>query len=1215
MDLNAFIKGIDLRNVKDENNASLREVSSRMSNLEWLKLDDDTLTSVPRELSQLDNLKLISLSRNNINVLDLTALKNPGSLVKLNAARNGTRTLRMSKSLDNLRVLNLSRNQLQGLNALPRMPYLMMLDLSHNHLSELPEDFVQLFPALEILNVSHNSISELPQSMRRSRLKKLNLSNNPLSQKAVDLLCAILSLWDLDISYCTNGSLWIPTMLSQLSDLTRLNLSGLNLDRVPTCISQMKSLQVLNLSDNRIWDLSAFNSVSSLFPDNLKRLYLSGNQLSSASLRPLSNLKQLIELDLDNNRIEKLPIGWARLTQLITLSIRENPLPEIPRRLLLAWTCMQRLLCDNPSNILQIWPNRRILWNGTDFEAEVSLFPMNVYALQLILGYRRSAKQPLQQPTTQDVNNNIGEQHETPPIQQHRRRISLHHQRSLVDIEGTVEERRLETEENAKAQLQRNEFRDKYQDGFYRKLETVVESSFLYQEPTYNISHSQEQDFRHLTMKPLMIPQDFSGIFPSDTGQQEGLRVFLIEELKPISIEVDSPTLVDTDCYIFLNTYTEASSRLCHEIFFWLGSRAAIDKQACAAVHAVYLRDFLGRMVKVHRVPEGEEDEKFLELFPSGFDIMEGAHISTALKSVHDNLDVDIERVRVFRVASQRSLALFPPNVDLITQMSGPFIILDKNCAYVYPTSELNPILSSQASILASTMSRSVQHVASLNFIAHLLQEEYDEADLRYSSELKLFRIVMEKNSLELPQIKCGKSGRFDYAKLSSDEAYILDTGLEVFVWIGRKCPSILRRASPALGERIFEMLTRPVWSYLSVTEQGREPVWFTSCFEAPPLLQEKKLHIPISVDMSALTNDSSSAQDLKSRIMKQANRLKGLTVFSKTSSGFSQLEQEEYGIFHSDRCYVILCVYDAALNEANDDNSECIVYFWEGVHCSSAEWAKFRFEFEPILRDLVKSIHGCPIETIRIRENQEPILLSVHFGFHILTLPRSQIADASKRFFVIKREQDLIERAFEVKENQLFASDHDSVYIIDEKQESCMLVMGKSADVPSQDLVVALQSLGAYMLEVINEHHGRISSYRNWFRLEAASIMYKFETRASKHEMQVIVVPVHHFSQVDLNQDSVFLIISEKTVFVWTGLDTSETIFRIAIKSAEKYLSDIIQLPIIHVKQHEEPAEFRELFTSWDASKADQYHRIQNYERSRLRKFISSDSGGVYQK
>lgn len=74
---------------------------------------------------------------------------------------------------------------------------------------------------------------------------------------------------------------------------------------------------------------------------------------------------------------------------------------------------------------------------------------------------------------------------------------------------------------------------------------------------------------------------------------------------------------------------------LSHDIYFWLGKKSSVDERGVAAYKAFELEEFLGGMVKQHRIIEGGESQAFMKCFEKPICIMNGGidsgfhHIST----------------------------------------------------------------------------------------------------------------------------------------------------------------------------------------------------------------------------------------------------------------------------------------------------------------------------------------------------------------------------------------------------------------------------------------------------------------------------------------------------------------------------------------------------------------------------------------------------------
>lgn len=63
-----------------------------------------------------------------------------------------------------------------------------------------------------------------------------------------------------------------------------------------------------------------------------------------------------------------------------------------------------------------------------------------------------------------------------------------------------------------------------------------------------------------------------------------------------------------------------------------------LDKRACAAIHAVNLRNYLGAQCRTIREEQGEESDEFLLLFESGITYIEGGRTSSGFYTVEDTV-------------------------------------------------------------------------------------------------------------------------------------------------------------------------------------------------------------------------------------------------------------------------------------------------------------------------------------------------------------------------------------------------------------------------------------------------------------------------------------------------------------------------------------------------------------------------------------------------
>ncbi|CAH2102783.1 unnamed protein product [Euphydryas editha] len=184
--------------------------------------------------------------------------------------------------------LNISSNEISSFpNNLSHLFNLVSLDISGNHLNELPEDALRNLTALEILNFSKNSfeswLSLNPNEVLKpaSSLKILDLSQNKFKT------LANLGNQELLIS---------PSLETLILDDCEINsIHG----RSP--LSGLISIRVLKLNNNPLL------RIQNLISPTLKSLYVSNCQLSYISQNEFAYLPSLVYLKMSYNYRLQLP--------------------------------------------------------------------------------------------------------------------------------------------------------------------------------------------------------------------------------------------------------------------------------------------------------------------------------------------------------------------------------------------------------------------------------------------------------------------------------------------------------------------------------------------------------------------------------------------------------------------------------------------------------------------------------------------------------------------------------------------------------------------------------------------------------------------------------------------------------------------------------------------------------------------------------------------
>uniref|UniRef100_A0A3B4YIM3 Leucine rich repeats and guanylate kinase domain containing n=1 Tax=Seriola lalandi dorsalis TaxID=1841481 RepID=A0A3B4YIM3_SERLL len=151
---------------------------------------------------------------------------------------------------------------LANLSCVSNMPYLVILDASHNEIS----NFFGFQPPknLKEVNFSHNRITKMKDLSAYSSLSKLDLDYNSFREIiGLEQCCKLTHL-----SLANNKISRISGLDSLL--LTHLCLRGNQLERIEG-LENLRSLQVLDLSLNRITSLSGLQNLHQLGSINLKK--------------------------------------------------------------------------------------------------------------------------------------------------------------------------------------------------------------------------------------------------------------------------------------------------------------------------------------------------------------------------------------------------------------------------------------------------------------------------------------------------------------------------------------------------------------------------------------------------------------------------------------------------------------------------------------------------------------------------------------------------------------------------------------------------------------------------------------------------------------------------------------------------------------------------------------------------------------------------------
>ncbi|KAK9767891.1 cysteinyl-tRNA synthetase [Basidiobolus ranarum] len=200
---------------------------------------------------------------------------------------------------------------------------IVTLNLSKNLMLDIPSDFIQVCTSLMDLKLRNNEYKHIPNSIRyASKLECLDLSHNRLKEVESGQLHSIPNLKKLFLF--NNRINILPPEFIELKSLTVLDISNNKFTEFPNSVCELINLKELYVSYNRLHLLP--ETIGKLV--NLEVLHLSCNQISGSLPKGFQNLRQLIELDIHQNKIHDLDV-LASLPQLERLFSDHNSVSNL----------------------------------------------------------------------------------------------------------------------------------------------------------------------------------------------------------------------------------------------------------------------------------------------------------------------------------------------------------------------------------------------------------------------------------------------------------------------------------------------------------------------------------------------------------------------------------------------------------------------------------------------------------------------------------------------------------------------------------------------------------------------------------------------------------------------------------------------------------------------------------------------------------------------
>ncbi|TYH36428.1 hypothetical protein ES332_D13G264300v1 [Gossypium tomentosum] len=721
------------------------------------------------------------------------------------------------------------------------------------------------------------------------------------------------------------------------------------------------------------------------------------------------------------------------------------------------------------------------------------------------------------------------------------------------------------------------------------------------------------------------LDQAFQG-----AGQKAGIEVWRIENSRPVSLPTSSYGKFFTgDSYIILKTFASKSGVLRHDIHYWLGKDTSQDEAGAAAVKTIELDAVLGGRAVQYREVQDQETNKFLSLFKPCIMPREGG-VATGFKQV----DEDEYKTRLLVCKGKQCVQV----------KEVPFARSTLNHENIF-------ILDTQSKIFQFNGSNtSIQERAKALEVVQYIRDTYHDGkcDIATIEDGKLmadadggefwalfggFAPLPRKTAArgedtttdshptkKLLRVEKGKADPIEVDSLTrelldTDKCYILDCGLEVYVWMGRNTSLDKRKSASSVAEELLRDFDRPKSHLIRVIE-GFETVTFRSKFESWPqttnatvteegrgevvaLLQRQGLNV------KGLLKAAPEKEEPQAHIDCTGN----LQVWRVIGQNKVLLSAADQSKFYSGDCYIFQYSY------TEEDKEEHLIGTWFGKQSVEEE----RASAVSLASKMVESMKFMVAQTC-IHEGSEPVLFFLIFQSFILF--KGGLSDGYRKYISEKEIPDETytedgvalfrvqgsgpENMQAIQVEAVTPSLNSSYCYILHSGSNVFTWAGGLTSLDDQDLVERQLDLIKPDLQTKPQKEGSESD--EFWELLGGKTEYPSQKISSVPEGDphlfsctyskgtLKVMEIYNFTQDDLMTEDIFILDCHSDIFIWVGqlVDTKSKLQALTI--GEKFLKqDFLfenlscETPIYIVMEGSEPPFFTRFFT-WDSAKSNMH-------------------------
>ncbi|CAI9298117.1 unnamed protein product [Lactuca saligna] len=711
-------------------------------------------------------------------------------------------------------------------------------------------------------------------------------------------------------------------------------------------------------------------------------------------------------------------------------------------------------------------------------------------------------------------------------------------------------------------------------------------------------------------------------------GQKAGIEVWRIENFKPVAIPQSSYGKFFTgDSYVILKTIALKSGALRHDIHYWLGKDTSQDEAGTAALKTVELDAALGGRAVQYREVQGHETERFLSYFKPCIIPQEGG-VASGFKHV----ELEEHKIRMFTCQGKH----------VVHVKEVPFARSSLNHDDIFILDTANKIFQFNGS-----NSCIQERAKALEVVQHIKDTYHDgKCDIATVEDGKLmsdaetgefwgffggFAPLPRKTATDdtksvdaLPtQLFCVEKGEAESVVadsltkelLDTNKCYLLDSGAEIYVWMGRNTSLDERKSASGAAEKYLRSIERRKLHIVRVIENF-ETVAFRSKFDTWPQSAE----VAVSEDGRGKVAALLKRQGVNVRGLLKAAPEKeepqpyidctgNLQVWRVNGQEKTLLPVSDQSKFYSGECYIFQYTYPG------EDQEEYLIGTWfgkqsveEDQHSASSQANK-----------MVESLKFMAAQ-LQIYEGREPVLFFAIFQSFLVF--KGGLSDGYKNYIL---EKELPDETYKEDGVALFrvqgsgpenmqaiqvepvASSLNSSYCYILHSGSSLFtwignlttpelqeLVERQLDVIKPNMQSKLQKEGSESEQFWEILGGKSEYPSQKIARDAESDPHLFTCTFSKGDLKV--TEIYNFSQDDLMTEDIFILDCHSSIFVWIGQQVDQKLKTQALVIGEKFLKHdflleklSLQTPIYIITEGSEPQFFTRFFT-WDSTKSSMH-------------------------